>query len=203
MQPSKALTIVTRSIHHVCPYKGQTTPIALCYMKAQDIEERELCYGCDYVERLKEKFGLRTFRRTLIIARCKHCDDAAIVHEVAPPYRNPTIAFCPGFEPEEDSGWQYVPTSVDCTQWMVVNVVTGERKPFYRDDRLVRGDRKRYHLPLIGAPGTVPSDGFDEARLEAAASAERARNSRERQNESDELTATKKRGSKQKKEETK
>jgi len=170
MLRSKALVILTRQIQHVCPYRGQTVPLALCYKRAQDIEERDYCYACDYVPALKRKFGLRTFKREITLSKCRHCDEAPSLHEPTAPHRCTRVSSCPGYEPEDDRGTLFVPTNVECTEWMTVDVVSGERKPFS-----VYKDNKRYKLPLVGAPGTVPPDARDEERLEAAEFAARRR----------------------------
>lgn len=165
MRRSKALVIVTSQIKHVCPYKSQDQILALCYKRAQDIEERDFCYACDHVQLvLKRKYGLRTFRRRVRFATCRNCGDAVTLHASEAPFKGLRDTRCQGFEPETDSGVVWVALDQACTQWMVVDVVTGERLPLadYKHDN-------RYRMPLVGAPGTVPSDWRDEMRLEAAA----------------------------------
>jgi len=176
MRRSDALVIVTRQIQHNCPYKGQNVPIALCYIKSQDVAERDLCYGCDQIESLKERYGLRTFRRRIEVSPCKHCTDGAALHD-ADSGKCTRCGKCPGYEPIEESGNVYVPTNVECTEWMVVDVATGVRTPYVIHRAKWDGERnaRRFQLPLLGAPGTVPSDSRDDIRLEAAAYAEKRR----------------------------
>lgn len=186
MQRSQALVIVTSQLRHVCPYKGQDVLVALCYRKAQDIEERDFCYGCDVVPLLKRKFGLRTFKRRIVLSRCRHCDEPATLHSPEAPHLCSRISRCPGFEPMVDqTGVLYVATNAACTEWMVVDNLTGERKTLaeFKHD-------KRFRLPLLGAPGTVPSDGADERREEAADEAARRRSGRGAAREDDEPTNT-------------
>lgn len=175
MKRSKALVIVTRQLRHVCPYLGQEKPLALCYIKSQDVAEREFCYGCDHVEKLKEKFGLRTFKRQIVLSACRHCYEAASLHDEQG--KSLRVTRCPGFEPVQDEGIVYVPTNLSCTEWMVVNVATGERRAYvdHRGGWDGELNARRFHLPLLGAPGTVPSDLQDELRIEAAAYAEKRR----------------------------
>lgn len=175
MLRSKALVIVTRQITHVCPYKGQEQVLALCYVRAQDVAERDFCFGCDHVDTLKERFGLRTFKRKLVVSKCKHCADDISQHG-----DKGGCAFCtrcPGFEPVDDEGIVYVATNVECTEWMTVNVATGERLPYVEQKAKWAGEAaaRRHHIPLLGAPGTVPSDSRDEIRIEAANYAARKR----------------------------
>lgn len=182
MQRPTALTIRSQQITHLCPFKGHGVYLALCYKKAQDIAERDFCYGCDHVDSLKERFGLRTFKRRIVLSRCKHCEEAASLHSPTEPFKS-HIPCCKGFEVVDDEGTLYVPTKLDCTEWMVVDVATGHRQPlsaFTKD--------KRYRLPLLGAPGTVPNDAHDDARIEAATFAARKRGFRATARDEDEST---------------
>lgn len=173
---SKALVVLTSQVRHVCPYKAQDVTLALCYIRSQDVEQRDFCYGCDHIDNLKEKFGLRTFKRRLVFSTCKHCYEAATLHEKDEPHKGTRTA-CPGFEPHDDEGLIFVPTNLECTEWMVVNVVTGERLAYvdYVTARSGEQAARRFHLPLLGAPGTVLSDSRDDVRIEAAAYAEKHR----------------------------
>lgn len=166
---SKSLAIIASQIVHVCPYKGQDVQLALCYRRSQDIAD-EFCYACDYVPVLKRKFGLRTFRRKVIRARCVRCDEYASLHEKEPPYKGVRVATCPGFDPRKyDDGVLWVALNKACTEWMTVDGETGERKTIAK----YRG--KDWTPPLIGAPGDVPSDWHDKERVEAAERAQRRR----------------------------
>jgi hypothetical protein len=178
---SKALVVLTRQIHHTCPYDGHSTILALCYIKSQNINERDFCYGCTHVTTLKRKFGLRTFEQKIVLSRCKHCDEAPSVHSSKAPHLCERDPRCPGFEPCENEGRIFVALDQACTEWMVVDVKTGERIAYW--DHLY--NRKSLELtrhpqgrrPLIGAPGTVPPDALDSERNEAATFAERKRRS--------------------------
>lgn len=171
MLRSQALVFHSRQIFHFCPYKAQDQPLALCYQRAQDVKHRDYCYGCEHVDVLKQRFGLRTFKRVPVFGRCKHCDETYAVHQNAPPHKCTRIPWCPGYEAVPDEGTLYVALDEACTSWMAVDAATGERMTLA--DR--RNDR-RYRLPLLGAPGTVPSDGADELRAEAAKEAASVRN---------------------------
>jgi hypothetical protein len=177
MHRSNALVIMTRQLNHVCPYRGQSVPVALCYKRSQDIEERDYCYACDYVPVLKRKFGLRTFKRKIVLSKCLHCDEAPSLHEAEAPHRCVRVTTCPGYEPQQDSGTLYVATNTECTEWMTVDVATGVRRPFSE----TKG--KRYKLPLVGALGTVAPDARDEERQEAADQAARRRSGNRKQDE--------------------
>ncbi len=179
MLRSKALVILTRSIFHHCPYKGQSVHVGLCYMNAQD-GESEFCYGCDHVEKLKERYGLRSFKRQITLSACKHCAETWSLHDQVVDGKRVTctrVPSCPGFEPMDDEGYLYVPTNMECTEWMTVNVATGERFPYVEHRGRWDGELKarRFHLPLLGAPGTVRSDSRDDLRIELAARAEKRR----------------------------
>ena len=157
---SNALRIYTRQLRHVCPHKGQDMPIAVCYKRQQDIAERDYCYGCTTVDKLREKFGLRTYVRRLEIAPCKHCFDSAPIHAKEAPHLNPRISKCPGFEAVPDTGHVLIALDVQCLQWMKLDVQTGERT--------------LYGKKLAGAPGAV-NDHRDYERNEAASEANRKR----------------------------
>jgi len=159
---TKALTIIASQIVHVCPYKGRDVPLALCYRRAPDITD-EYCYACDYVPYLKRKFGLRTFRRRIVLARCLNCDEYASLHEKEAPYRGTRVTTCQGFNPREsDAGLLWVALNKPCTEWMVVDAATGERRTEAEYRNLASLS------PLVGAPGDVPSDRYDKDREFAA-----------------------------------
>ena len=186
MKRSKALVVLTSQIRHVCPYKGQDQILALCYKRAQDLEERDFCYGCDHVDVLKHKFGLRTFRRKARFSRCRHCHEGAALHADAPPYASLRDSRCPGFEPDAEDGVLWVALDSACTQWMIVDASTGKRMTLAE----YKGDR-RYRLPLVGAPGTVPADWRDEIRREAASfAATKRRLKGKREDDTEEETTT-------------
>lgn len=174
MKRSQALVILTRQIIHRCPYKGQDVHLSRCYLDAQD-GESEFCYGCDHVDTMKEKFGLRTFKRQIVLSRCRNCNESASLHEVDAPHKCRRIPSCPGFELEHDEGKLFVPTNVECTEWMVVDTVTGERLPYAVHRATWSTDHRRFQVALLGAPGTVQSDSRDELRTELAAKAESKR----------------------------
>ena len=157
----------SRQIIHLCPYKGHDVHLALCYIRSQDVAERDYCYACPHVDTLKERYGLRTFKRRLVSGSCLHCGEAASCHDVET-LKCSRIPACPSYEVIEDEGTLYVPTRLDCTEWMLVDVATGRRTPMAARD-------KRFQVPLLGAPGTVPNDARDDERNEAATFAERKR----------------------------
>lgn len=159
MRRSKALVVMSSQIRHVCPYKGQDMPIALCYKRSQDIEDT-FCYACDYVPYLKRKFGLRTFRRRAVVSVCARCLDPAALHSDEPPHVG-TRSKCDGFIAEDDQATLWVALDSACTSWMTVNAATGERTP--------KGQR------LVGAPGSVLPDCKDSDRKRAADEAQRRR----------------------------
>lgn len=175
MLRSKALRIIASQIVHVCPYKGQDVLLHLCYRRSQDIAD-EFCYACDYVPVLKRKFGLRTFKRKVISARCVHCDEYASLHEREPPHRGTRVTTCPGFEPQtHDEGLLWVALNKACTEWMVVDNATGERKTLAQH-------REPCVMPkLVGAPDEV-SDWRDSERVIAAEQASKRRVGQEKGN---------------------
>ena len=168
MQRSNALVVLTSHIFHVCPFKGQSQSLALCYRRAEDIQE-EYCYGCTHVrDVLKRKFGLKTYRRRLAVSKCKHCGESASLHREDGTCER--VASCPGFALEEDSGSVLI-SNKRCTQWKALDVVTGVKTSLWR----IKGDRR--FRKLVGAPGTY-SDRRDKRRLRLAALAEAKRQRR-------------------------
>lgn len=168
--------ILSSQIRHVCPYKGQEVPLALCYVRSQDIEERSFCYACDHVPNLLKRFGLRTFKRRVVFSRCERCAEPASLHSDEKPYVG-LRTNCPGFRKMKDQGELYVALNQARTQWMVVDAFSGVRSPLWRHN-----GQRRLQMPLVGAPGTVPSDWRDEARTEAAEFAARRREGQRRGN---------------------
>ena len=168
MKRSAALVVLTSPIFTVCPYKGQSQPLFLCYRRAEDTQE-EYCYGCTHVrDVLKRKFGLKTYRRRLAISKCKHCGESSSLHrEDGTCVRVP---HCPGFALEEDAGTVFI-SNQKCTRWTALNVVTGEKTPLWK----LKTDRRL--RKLIGAPGTY-SDKRNKRRRRLAALAEAKRERR-------------------------
>lgn len=175
------LALVTLPITHHCPYKQRDAQLARCYIDSNDVAA-DVCYGCDHVAKLKARFGLRTFKRTLVINRCAHCRETADSHEGLPPHIG-TRAPCPGFDDSQQDVPLHVPLNAECTDWMVVLSVTGHRYTMaeYRERRLAARDPglvrvigetatslAMMHLPLAGSPVT-------EIEKTAATLAERAR----------------------------
>jgi len=174
MQRSKALAILTRQIIHRCPYKGQDTYLATCYINAQD-GEHEFCYGCDHIEKLKAKYGLKTFNRKVVTSSCRNCSDSASLHSDEPPHKSERDTRCPGFAPQLDDAKVYVPTNLECTEWMIVDLATGMRTPYAVARAKWDPNARRLQIGLLGAPGTVPSDSRDERRRQLAHEATKRR----------------------------
>lgn len=154
----------------MCPYKGQTQQVSLCYRRAEDVAE-EYCYGCTHVGLLKRKFGLKTFRRLVQFSRCANCGEAWNLHD--DDGKGTRVATCAGYAVEHSSAVVFSPTDATCTQWLAIDTATGVVKPLWkykRDKRLKK---------LFGAPGTFVKTSKKRerkrVRLALAASLKRER----------------------------
>lgn len=163
-KPPPEVVLTTAHVTHVCPFKKTNVALYSCYINSADYEH-DYCYGCDHVPALKEQFGLRTFLRKLVRARCENCSESPALHAKEPPYAGLRDTRCKGFKapPAMDLDI-FVATNEECTEWMVVKP-SGERLTLaqWKEQRYVTSDipralgqsvfdQRRYRLPLLGQP---------------------------------------------------